>query len=89
MTLGSLIFEMRSSELCMRERILQIYMDNNQMSASQIAKQVGCCAKTVYNNLRKIRSMQSVQIKPGSGRKRVQLDKKMEAKIVKTVANNR
>jgi len=50
MTSRSFNFEMRSSELCVRKKILRIYMNNNQMSASQIAKQVGCCAKTVYNN---------------------------------------
>jgi len=89
MTLRSLIFKMRSNQLCVREKILRMYTDNKQMSASQIGKQVGCCAKTVYNTLRRIRATQSVERKPGSGRKKGPIHQKLEAKVVKTVANNR
>lgn len=79
---------MSSNELSNRKSILHKYLENPSRSAASIAKELKLPSSTARSVIKRFKSSLSIERKPGSGRKKGPLNKKLHQKVVKSIKSN-
>ena len=79
---------MTSKHAVNREKIVHKWLENPDLSCALIAKTLKLPRRTVSDVIKRYKETLSIESKPGSGRKKGNVDKKLAQKIRRSVKTN-